>query len=52
MGLKNNFGLESSFWEQIPFLGEEGRRKMGEERGLEEDQVLVGFLPIFLLLGD
>ena len=25
---------------------------MGEELGLEEDQVLVGFLPIFFLLCD
>ena len=39
------FGSKSHF-------GREREEKMGEELGLEEDQVLVGFLPIFLLLCD
>ena len=52
------WGLKTKFWSrkliflQIPFSGERERRKGGEELGLKEDQVLVGFLPIFLLLCD
>ena len=33
-------------------FGREREEKMGEELGLEEDQVLGGFLPIFLLICD
>ena len=39
-------------FEEIPLLGREREEKRGEELGFEEDQVLVGFLPIFLLLCD
>ena len=35
-----------------PVFGREREEKRGEELGLEEDQVLVRFLPIFLLLCD
>ena len=52
MGLKTKFGIESSFFGANPVFRREGEEKMGEELGLEEDQVLVGFLPIFLLLCD
>ena len=45
-------GLKAHFWEANPVFGREREEKRGEELGLEEDKVLVGFLPIFLLLGD
>ena len=57
-GLTLKWGLKTKLWsrklilEQIPFLGENERRKMGEKLGLEEGQVLVLFLPIFLFLCD
>ena len=47
-----NFGLEKLIFGANPVLGRENEEKMGEEQGLEGDQVLVGFLPIFLLLCD
>ena len=42
--------LECSFEQKR--IGREREEKRGEELGLEEDQVLVGFLSIFLLLCD
>ena len=55
MGLKE-LKTKSGLWELIfgenPVFGREKEEKRGEELGLEEDQVLVGFLPIFLLLCD
>ena len=52
------WGLKTKFWSMKliflanPVFGREREEKRGEELGLEEDQVLVEFLPIFLLLCD
>ena len=50
--LKTKSGLRELIFGANPFFRREGEEKRGEELGLEEDQVLVGFLLIFLLLCD
>ena len=52
MGLKTKFWSRKLIFGANPVFGREREEKRGEELGLEEDQVLVGFLPIFLLLCD
>ena len=49
---KPNFGLEKLIFGPNPVFGREMEEKRGEELGLEEDQVLVRFLPLFLLFCD
>ena len=54
---QENMNLKTKFWSRKLILsqscfGREREEKRGEELGLEEYQVLVGFLPIFLLLCD
>ena len=51
MNLKTKFLSRKLILSQSRF-GREGEEKRGEELGLEEDQVLVRFLSIFLLLCD
>ena len=51
MNLKTKFWSRKLLLSQSHF-GREREEKMGEELGLEENQVLVGFLPTFLLLCD
>ena len=51
-GFKNQKWSKGAHSRAIPFFGRQREEKRGEELGLEEDQVLVGFLPIFLLLCD
>ena len=57
-GLTLKWGLKTKFWSRKlifganPVFGREREEKRGEELGFEEDQVLVEFLPIFLLLCD
>ena len=50
--LKTKSGLRELIFGANPVFGRKREEKRGEELGLEEDQVLVGFLPIFLLLCD
>ena len=50
--LKTKSVLKELIFGANPVFGREREEKMGEELGLEEDQVLVGLLPIFLLLCD
>ena len=52
MNLKTKKWSKSSFLGSKSRFGKEREEKIGEEVGPEEDQVLVGFLPIFLLLCD
>ena len=52
MGLKTKFWYRKLIFGANPVFGREGKEKRGEELGLEEDQVFVGFLSIFLLLCD
>ena len=50
MNLKTKSSLRAHFWGANPVLEREEKR--GEQLGLEEDQVLIEFLSIFLLLCD
>ena len=50
--LRTKSGLRELIFGENPVFGREREEKKGEELGLEEDQVLVGFLPIFFPLCD